>query len=295
MRKIENPVFAINVVGPSDDSNEFLIGNIEGKAAVELGEHVIKETESGFVFDGDVSIEGKIDLGSSDELVTTKDLEGKQDKIDASNKLKSDFVDDSSCDNLFVSATEKSTWDAKSVVTANPSGTDGSDLTRIAINGTNYKIPSGGSGGSIKRACITPLDLYNFNEDEIQPGAEFSITINWPDIIDHLYQAHSEAIYQAFGPVEDGYCLALSIGLYQDETVEGIQGEIHYETDRVDGRWEADLETIQVSFSGGVLGYTNNLLNAVAIIVAQESGSGEPPLIIMLEDGELNQYIGIAE
>ena len=33
------------------------------------------------------------------------------------------------------------------IVTANPSGNDGSDLTRIAIGGTNFVIPAGGGGG----------------------------------------------------------------------------------------------------------------------------------------------------
>ena len=33
-------------------------------------------------------------------------------------------------------------------VTANPTGTDGSDLTRLAIDGTNYNLPAGSGGGS---------------------------------------------------------------------------------------------------------------------------------------------------
>lgn len=191
MKKIQNPVFQINTIGPSgDDSNEFLIGAIDGKAAIELGEHIMKETESGFCFDGDVSIEGKIDLGSSTELATTKDLEGKQDKIDSSNELSSDLVDDTGKAHLFVSSAEKETWNGKSTVSANPSGSDGDDLTRISINGANYKIPSGGGGGqsinltvpgNMFRAIISHL----YNESGIGNASFVSdyLPLNWNNYI----------------------------------------------------------------------------------------------------------------
>ena len=44
---------------------------------------------------------------------------------------------------------------AGTAVAANPAGTDGSDLTRIAIGGTNYNIPGGSGGVSIGGAIGT--------------------------------------------------------------------------------------------------------------------------------------------
>lgn len=51
--------------------------------------------------------------------------------------------------NVHVTTQEKSTWDGKSVVGANPTmvGTE-ANLTGIDINGVKYKVPQGGSGGS---------------------------------------------------------------------------------------------------------------------------------------------------
>ena len=48
-------------------------------------------------------------------------------------------------------------------VTANPSGTDGDDLTRISIGGTNFNIPSGG-GGALTDLTDTPSALGSSGE-----------------------------------------------------------------------------------------------------------------------------------
>ena len=62
----------------------------------------------------------------------------------------SNFVADASyvhTDNNYT-ATEKNKLSGLVAVEANPSGTASTDLTKIAIGGTNYNIPSGGSGSS---------------------------------------------------------------------------------------------------------------------------------------------------
>jgi hypothetical protein len=52
-------------------------------------------------------------------LTEHQDLSGKQDKIDNSNKLNADLVDDSTSTNKFTNATEKATWNAKSNFSGN--------------------------------------------------------------------------------------------------------------------------------------------------------------------------------
>lgn len=268
MKKIQNPVFQINTVGPSgDDSNEFLIGSIDGKTAIELGEHIMKETESGFCFDGDVSIEGKIDLGSSNEVATTKDLEGKQDKIDASNKLKSDFVDDSSCENLFVTAEQVSAWNDKSTVSANPSGDDGDDLTRISINGTNYKIPSGGGGGSSPKVITTILDMFGADQEIIEGSYNASTTfslkiVGFKSLID-LISRYSTAVAQA----QDGNWLYVGIAPYPTE--EGLQFPILVGGPKEEGEWRfEDTITQEFYFENGYLG---NVYNGIVVTVVESS------------------------
>ena len=65
-------------------------------------------------------------------------------KIDSSNLLSADLVDDSSATNKFVTASDKTTWSGKSVV----SGTnDGTNWSTITIDGTTKAIPAGGSTG----------------------------------------------------------------------------------------------------------------------------------------------------
>lgn len=58
--------------------------------------------------------------------------------------LDADDISDTNTTNKFVTSSEKATWNGKSTITANPSGT-GTDLTTIGINGTTYSIPSGGT------------------------------------------------------------------------------------------------------------------------------------------------------
>ena len=87
-------------------------------------------------------------------------------KIDSSNKLSADLVDDTSSTNKFVSASDKTTWNGKSVV----SGTnDGSNWTSLTIDGTTKTIPAGGSSLNTR--------LYTFNQayDNWCSGQSFPI------------------------------------------------------------------------------------------------------------------------
>ena len=83
---------------------------------------------------------------SNNKIATENDLpdiSGKQDIIDSSHKLSADLISDGST-NKTVTATEKSSWSGKSVV----SGTnDGTNWSTITIDGTTKNIPSGGGGG----------------------------------------------------------------------------------------------------------------------------------------------------
>lgn len=285
MKKIQNPVFQINTIGPSgDDSNEFLIGAIDGKAAIELGEHIMKETESGFCFDGDVSIEGKIDLGSSTELATTKDLEGKQDKIDSSNELSSDLVDDTGKAHLFVSSAEKETWDGKSTVYANPSGSDGDDLTRISIDGTNYKIPSG--GGSSPKVITTILDMFGADQEVIEgsynTGTTFSLQIVGLKSFVNLISRYSTAVAQA----QDGNWLYIGIAPYPAE--EGLQSSMIIGAVKEEGEWTfEDTITQEFYFENDYLG---NVYNGITVVVLDDStptiAEGELILLSTLDSPE---------
>ena len=295
MKKIQEPVFSINVIGPSDDSNEFSIGAIDGKAAIELGEHVMKETESGFSFDGDVSIKGKIDLGSSTELATTKDLEGKQDKIDSSNELSSDLVDDTGKVHLFVSSAEKETWNGKSAVSANPSGSDGDDLTRISINGTNYKIPSGGGGGSSPKALTTILDMFDVNLSAISGRtADDNIYINLyvNNVINILNTYASEAV--------DGNWVYVYIGLFVNED-DAIDSVLQFGASKEDGEWNI-MENPYVEqmrlFGIHDEGYdllSKNLYNALMVEISEDSVPSHSGVIYPIESDTLSLSYSFSE
>lgn len=68
-------------------------------------------------------------------------------------KISADDVDDRTSTNKFVTSSDKSNWNSKSVV----SGTnDGTNWNTITIDGITKNIPSGGgSGSSIKRKTLT--------------------------------------------------------------------------------------------------------------------------------------------
>ena len=67
-------------------------------------------------------------------------------------------------------------------VSANPSGTDGSDLNRISIDGTNYNIPSGGSsytfqnnGTAVTNSSL--IDTLNFSTNVTASQSGSTLTI----------------------------------------------------------------------------------------------------------------------
>ena len=67
-------------------------------------------------------------------------------------------------------------------VSANPSGTDGSDLNRISIDGTNYNIPSGGSsytfqnnGTAVTNSSL--IDTINFSTNVTASQSGSTLTI----------------------------------------------------------------------------------------------------------------------
>lgn len=69
-----------------------------------------------------------------------------QDKIDTTNKLASDLIDDTNQTNKFVSTSDITNWNAKSTVVGNPTGETTDTLTKLSIDGVNYEIQSGSSG-----------------------------------------------------------------------------------------------------------------------------------------------------
>lgn len=95
---------------------------------------------SGGIPSTDMAESVQTSLGKADTAI--QDISGKQDKIDSSHKLSADLISDGET-NKTVTATEKTTWDGKSVV----SGTnDGTNWSTITIDGTTKNIPSSGSG-----------------------------------------------------------------------------------------------------------------------------------------------------
>ena len=73
----------------------------------------------------------------------TTAIAGKQNTIDSSHKLSSDLIDDTSSTNKFVTSTDKTTWNNKSVVSVSDTGTSADEVKYITINGTEKKLSGG--------------------------------------------------------------------------------------------------------------------------------------------------------
>ena len=73
----------------------------------------------------------------------TTAIAGKQNTIDSTHKLSSDLIDDTNSTNKFVTSTDKTTWNNKSVVSVSDAGTSTDEVKYITINGTEKKLAGG--------------------------------------------------------------------------------------------------------------------------------------------------------
>ena len=122
----------------------------------------------------------QIDAGiaKANTAVQPADLNNYQAKIDSSHKLSADLISDGET-NKTVTATEKTTWNGKSVV----SGTnDGTNWSTITINGTTKSIPVGGGGSSV---AVKEIDFTNSEEWDVEENQPTQSTIQ--DILDNHY------------------------------------------------------------------------------------------------------------
>lgn len=95
-------------------------------------------------------------IGKANTAIQTADLADYQGKIDSSNKLSADLVDDTSTTNKFVTASDKTTWDDKQ--DALVSGTNIKTINNVSILGEgNIDIEGGGSA--------TPYELQDYELD----------------------------------------------------------------------------------------------------------------------------------
>ena len=72
--------------------------------------------------------------------------------------LDADDIDDTSTTNKFVTASDKTAWDGKSVVSVSDTGTATDEVEYITINGVEKKIKSGGGGSSTPAEEIHAYD-----------------------------------------------------------------------------------------------------------------------------------------
>lgn len=121
----------------------------------------------------------------TNELLETKanttdipDISGKQDTITTTNKLDSDLVDDTNKTNLFVTSTEKTTWNAKqnaltfdTVLTANSNNPVTSDGIKTAIDS---------AGGGRKIIYYSPNLTYRQQKTVMQEWYDEYVAGNQP-------------------------------------------------------------------------------------------------------------------
>lgn len=94
-------------------------------------------------------------------------------------KISADDVDDTYSVNKFVTASDKTSWDAKSTVSG---ANDGTNWTSITINGTTKAIPSGGGGGSSDAYEATPTAVTSTYFTLSQTDIDYILT-NKPKIV----------------------------------------------------------------------------------------------------------------
>ena len=94
-------------------------------------------TESSGTVGIDIASGSKLLIDANDKLDV--DLSSKQDTIDSNNKLDADLVDDTNSTNKFVSASEKSTWNAKADDTVITTDTTSTTVSLTLADNTEYR------------------------------------------------------------------------------------------------------------------------------------------------------------
>ena len=139
-----------------------------------------------------VSSSGEADLGTV--ITSHQDISGKQDKIDSSNKLSSDLVDDTNKTNKFVTTSEKSTWSGKqdaitssnklsySLLSDTPTIPTVNNATlTIQKNGTTVKTFTANASSNVTANITVPTktsDLTNDSGYTTNTGTITSVKMN---------------------------------------------------------------------------------------------------------------------
>lgn len=135
--------------------------------------------------------------GSTIEFSVADLVSGLQTEITSQNKLSADLVDDTNTTNKFVSATEKTTWNAKSTVSVSDTGTATDEVNYITINGVEKKLPSGGSAitPNPSSPSIEQLEKATIGSTVYQvQNVELSATDYISDIVLSFADSSSETI-----------------------------------------------------------------------------------------------------
>ena len=148
--------FVYNIMGASGD----LLNSDTTTVRVSEGDNVV------FVRDGA--------SWKWDKLAATIDLSGYQTLISSTNKLSSDLVDDTNKTHLFVSSSEKSTWNGKSTVSVSATGTAVTEINYITIDGVEKKIANGNNFIDVTTLLSTST-LSNANFDILANNNIFGV------------------------------------------------------------------------------------------------------------------------
>ena len=101
----------------------------------------------------------------------------KQDKIDSSNKLNADLVDDSTSTNKFVTATDKDNWDAKQAQLKNDAGTpvNISDTVKTTVGAATGQNAATDDALVTEKAVRTAIDNAVLSAGTVSAGAGIDV------------------------------------------------------------------------------------------------------------------------
>lgn len=137
----------------------------------------INNNELYFVTDGKISADDVDDSNATNKFVTASDKtnwNAKQDEIDSNHKLSADLVDDSNTTNKFVTSTDKTTWNGKQDELV--SGTNIKTINNQSLLGSgNITISTGGTATDVQ---INGTSITSNNVADIITETAYNATTN---------------------------------------------------------------------------------------------------------------------